>query len=191
MDIYERVSDSDFKAFKEGSEMAFKLVYTRYYPIISAYILRFCESSDETEDIAHESFVSLFLNRDKISDSRSLYPYLFTIAKRHTISNFRKKVSKRRYEVHLEQVWTEESPSLEQQLWCSDLQRVIDKVVDELSARQKEVFVMNKQQELSCSEISSILGISVNTVKNHLVVATRKLRASISGASIFLLFLFY
>lgn len=190
MDIYERISDSDFEAFKEGSERAFSVVYYRYYPVISAYILRFCGSLTEAEDIAHESFVHLFLNRHKISDSKGLYPYLFTIAKRSTISDFRKKVSKRRYDMHLKQVWTEEASSLEQQLWCTDLQRVIDKVVNELPAKQKEVFVMSKKQELSYSEISLLLGISVNTVKNHLVSATRKLKASISGIYIFLLFFF-
>ena len=181
MDIYDTVSDSDFEDFKEGDEKAFKVVYSLYYPTIAAYIRRFCQSSDEAEDIVHESFVSLFLNRSKISGISSLYPYLFTIAKRSAISSFRKKASKRLYELHLEQVWTEESSSLEQQIWHTDLQRVIHKLLDELPARQKEVFVMNKKQELSYSEISSILGISVNTVKNHLVVATRKLKASISS----------
>ncbi|RZK39452.1 MAG: RNA polymerase sigma-70 factor [Pedobacter sp.] len=190
MDVYERVSDLDFEAFKQGSEKAFKLVYTRYYPIISAYIFRFSGSITEAEDIAHESFINLFLNREKINESNGIYPYLFTIAKRSTISNFRKKVSKRRYEVHLEQVWTEESSSMEQQLWCTDLQRVIDKVVNELPTKQKEVFVMNKSQELSYSEISSILGISVNTVKNHLISATRKLRASLAGIYTIVLFFF-
>jgi RNA polymerase sigma-70 factor (family 1) len=191
MDVIERVSDTDFADFKDGSESAFTLVYTLYYPIISAYILRFCGSVVEAEDLTHESFVALYLNRDKISDSQGLYPYLFTIAKRNTISSFRKKVSKRRYEMHLTQVWTEESASLEQQLWCTDLQRAIDKVVNDLPAKQKEVFVMNKKEELSYAEISSILGISIHTVKNHLVAATRKLRASLTSMFILLLFFFF
>ena len=191
MDVFERVSDTDFAAFKEGSERAFTLVYTLYYPIISAYILRFCGSVVEAEDITHESFVTLYLNREKIRDSQGLYPYLFTLAKRATISSFRKKVSKRRYEMHLKQVWTEESASLEQQLWCTDLQRAIEKVVNDLPPKQKEVFVMNKKQDLSYAEISSILGISINTVKNHLITATSKLRATLTGMYIFLIFFFF
>ena len=53
--------------------------------------------------------------------------------------------------------------------------------VDKLPARQKEVFILRREQELSFEQIATQLGISKNTVKNQMVSALRSIRKDIAG----------
>ena len=63
-----------------GDEAAFRLIVERYKNGLYAFLRRFLNQQDLIEDVFQETFLQLFVSRDKFDTSRPLRPWLFTIA---------------------------------------------------------------------------------------------------------------
>ena len=63
----------------------------------------------------------------------------------------------------------------------ADLRDIIAEAVGKLSPRCREVFTLSYLESLSNKEISERLGISLSTVENHMYIALKQLRMSLSG----------
>jgi RNA polymerase sigma-70 factor (ECF subfamily) len=74
-------------------------------------------------------------------------------------------------------------------LYQKELFRQIKASSDALPVRMKEIFVMNKFENKSVSEISQELNLSEQTVRNQINLALKKIRPSIAGASLLYFFL--
>ena len=70
-----------------------------------------------------------------------------------------------------------------------ELQEIIQRALDTLPERCREVFIKRRIEGLKYKEISEELGISVNTVENHIVTALKKLRVALKDYLPLLLFL--
>lgn len=182
-----QLSQTIFLAFKRGDQRAFEKIFEAYQPLIASYVLGFTHSLEESEEICHEAFVKLYLKREQIASSDGVYPYLFTIAKRITISNFRKKVSHKKYEDCLKNSWQEAVDDTREQIAAREFEKAIDHEVQLLPLKQREVYLLNKRQELSYLEIANLMGISINTVRNHLVGAVKQLKLRLAEYHVSLL----
>lgn len=182
-------SKVDFESFKEGNQSAFRFIFDTYHQQIYSYVYSFCRDDIETEDIIQEAFVTLYVNRTNLESANGIYPYLLTSAKRLTISNFRKKAVRTNYRDYIKQTWQEGARHTEETLRENELSILLTKVVEQLPTKQKEVYRLNKFENLSYQEISEKLGISKNTVKNHLVAASASVKGKIEKIYILLIFL--
>jgi RNA polymerase sigma-70 factor (ECF subfamily) len=59
-----------------------------------------------------------------------------------------------------------------------DLEKSVDKELEELPRRCKEIFTLSRREQLSNDEIATRLDISKRTVENQLTHALRHLRLS-------------
>ena len=57
-----------------------------------------------------------------------------------------------------------------------DLEEVLERAINSLPGRCREIFVKCKIEGMSYKEVSDTLGISVNTVEGQMSIALRKLR---------------
>ena len=176
MEANKILTEETFLAFKKGSQKAFESVYHTYQPVISNYIFRFCGNREDTEEICHEAFVVLYLKRRHLRDAEGVYPYLFTVIKRLSISNLRKRVNERKYREYVKIHWQDRTDHTKESISAGELQRMHNRIVDELPDKQREVYLLSKRDQLSYKEIADLLGISINTVRNHLVVAGRQVK---------------
>jgi RNA polymerase sigma-70 factor (ECF subfamily) len=75
------------------------------------------------------------------------------------------------------------------------LLELVEKLIDTLPPRQKEILLLKKKQGLPAKEIAGILGISPRTVEKHLSEALKYLKRKLSeehiaGLLFFSLFLY-
>ena len=77
--------------------------------------------------------------------------------------------------------WSPDRNPVIRSVFNADLRDIITEAVNKLSPRCKEVFTLSYIDNLSNKEISERLGISLSTVENHMYIALRQLRASLSG----------
>jgi len=77
----EKQTDAQLLArYAAGDEAAFREIVNRYKNSLYAFLKRFLNRSDLLEDVFQETFLQLFTSRDSYDTSRSLRPWLFTIA---------------------------------------------------------------------------------------------------------------
>lgn len=183
---FPKILQEDFVRFKSGDQIEFRKIFNIYYKLIYHYSLRFLKQHEDTEELVQEAFILLYLNREKIEDAAAVYPYLFTITKRLVISSFRKKIIESKFEVHLQNIWKEENYDTEESLASRELSYFLDRAIASLPEKQKEVYAMNKLEGLSYQEIADKIGISKNTVKNHLITASKTVKLIMRG--IYLIF---
>lgn len=139
-----------------------------------------CPIDEDVEELTQEVFVQLFLIREKIANVESIYPLLFTIAKRLTITYFRKQISLRNTHLEAEKYWVYEQNSTEETISYSELNTILDSIISSLPPKQKQVYTLSSTENMSNEEISYKLAISKNTVKNHLRLATHQVRLNLS-----------
>lgn len=78
------------------------------------------------------------------------------------------------------------------EILVNDLRQFITRALQQLTPRQREIFEMSREQQMSHREIAESLGISVNTVQESISTSLRTLRTylkknSIVGADLILL----
>lgn|SRR5690606_4398571 len=174
------VKESTFELFKKGDSIAFEEIYNLYSNLIYRKVFRLCLDSEICADIVQESFTRLFIHRDKIKDREGIFPYLYTVSRRLVISSFRKSVSEMVYQEYLEKYYDERDQHLLESIVSKDLSTKIHDVMDTLPEKQAKVFKLNKIEDLSYREIAEKLGVSPNTVRNQIAIATKIIRLKVN-----------
>lgn len=168
---------------KNGDMLAFDRVYELYSHKLFSFILRILKNDDEAEDIVQEVFVKIWESREKLVDYKLLNSYIFTIAYNNSIDLIRKKINNSKYLEHLKNSSIiYETPSVISDIEFNDLSSLVEKLIANLPERQKEVFLLHREKGLTYPEIAEQLGISKNTVENHMVKALKYLRQNIDNS---------
>ncbi|MDR2282648.1 MAG: sigma-70 family RNA polymerase sigma factor [Sphingobacterium sp.] len=183
----EEISEKDFVGFQNGNEQVFKRIFEQYNRAIFNYAYGFCKNRHDAEEVTQETFTKLFLYRKRITDGDSLLPFLLAVSKRVAISIFRKRVIRENSVVAIQSAIETVSYNTKETIFNNELNSALEKVIAELPVQQQKVFVLNKIEDRSYQEIADELGISKNTVKNHLIVASKSVRIKLQK----LLYIFF
>lgn len=175
--------------FRKGDESAFKEIYDRYANKIYAFSFSFLKDRNQSEEIVQETFISLWESRNNFDETKFLEPYLFTISKRLVLDYLRKQTSNIKMQSQLIAKISDIHNETENNIIYTDLLNYVDVAVKNLPKQQQAVFKLSRYEGLSFSEIATQLNLSENTVKNHLVVALKKLKIHYKNQEISLLFL--
>ncbi|MEQ7800021.1 sigma-70 family RNA polymerase sigma factor [Pedobacter sp. ASV1-7] len=181
------ISEKDFIGFQNGNEQVFKQIFEQYWRTVFNYANGFCKNRDDAEEVTQETFTKLFLYRKRIADEQSLLPFLFAVSKRIAISFFRKKIIRENSVADIQLSIETVSYNTKETILNNELNNALEKIIAELPIQQQKVFVLNKMEDLSYQEIADELGISKNTVKNHLIVASKTVRIKLQK----LLYIFF
>ena len=138
-------------------------------------------------------FLVLWEKKDELELSCTLTTYLFTLVKNRCLNFLRHKLIEEEYNAQMKEELGFKLYALESMEYSyhseKELQEIIQRALDTLPERCREVFIKNRIEGLKYKEISEELGISVNTVENHIVTALKKLRVELKDYLPLLLFL--
>ncbi|WP_353132189.1 RNA polymerase sigma-70 factor [Pseudopedobacter sp.] len=177
--------------FRDGDEKAFKLLYEYYHRKVYRFAYSFLKEKEQSQEILQETFINLWVNRQKLDITKPLEPYLFVICKRLVLDAFRKVTSSDTLREHLMNKITGIDNGTEEKIIYSDIWNYTEKAIAKLPRQQQLVFRLNKLEGLSFDEIAEKLGLSRNTVKNHLAVALKTLKAQLENHQILYLFVLF
>jgi len=163
-------------ALKAGEETAFRAIFDLYFRKLYNFSFRFLKSREQAEEIVHDALLNLWLNREKLNPDLSVLPYLYTITRRLSLNALRDVATSQKA---IDQLWTKMemlSNETEEAVLLSDLKQFTEQSLVNLPHQQQLVFRMSRYEGLNYDEIAAKLGISRNTVKNHLVAALKSLK---------------
>ena len=170
------------KLLKKGDMKAFDIIYKKYSKRLYGFVFRYVKQEADTEEIVQDVFIKIWKSREKIDVYSSFESFLFTIAHNATVNLLKKRATEQKYVEHVKSLQNlEKAYELTDEIHYKELKQKLQGFLNELSPRQKEIFQLSREEGLSNTEIAKKLGISVQTVKNHLVTALSFLKSKLDN----------
>ena len=168
--------------FQAGRPDAFDDLMKRYKGQIYAYLLRSVKNYEDAEELTIEVFFKAYRALGTWKPQARFSTWLYKIAHNLSIDFHRAKSRRQTYSLDDEEFAIDEPTAAD--LWSNpeweieekDRHRVIREAIDQLSPKQKAVFMLNRYQGLQIKEITEVLGMAEGTVKIHLHRAVKKLQ---------------
>lgn len=152
----------------EGDERAFRQIFDKYKEPFFAAAYKITRSSDLSEDIVQQVFVTLWTKKEQVAAAIKPENYLFTILHNHIYSHYRKlAMEKQMIRAVSKGVEAADDNHVEEILFAKENQQLMEAVISKLPPQQQLVYRLWKEGE-GREEIAARLQISPNTVKNHL-----------------------
>ncbi|MCE7042593.1 RNA polymerase sigma factor [Dyadobacter sp. CY312] len=185
-----------WQAFLLGDEVAFTTLYQRHVRVLFSYGKKLLSDEDAVEDLIQELFIDLWQTRSRLSQVESPRFYLFRSLRRR----IHKSLSPANTTTQNWECITEETlpVTLPQEFYIieeEDVQHQKDSLnywLKNLPIRQYEVLMLRYYQDFSYAEISEILSINEQSVRNLIQRGVSKLRQlSLHNILLVLLFNFF
>ncbi|MGD2034625.1 MAG: RNA polymerase sigma-70 factor [Bacteroidales bacterium] len=161
---------------KKGDIKSFEFFFNEMKDSIYYFAYTYFKEKEISREIVQDVFVRLWEKRDSINPKLNLRSYLFTIAKNIILDNLRKKDFEIKYYREIQFVSTDVYNNTENELIFSDYLLQLQRAIDTLPPRRKQIFQLSRDQHMSYREISENLSISVNVVENQISKALKQIR---------------
>ena len=166
---------------KTGSQKAFSILYKLLYNQIYNHVASLVKNRELAEDLTSEAFTKAFTRINKFQNDISFIMWLKTIAVNTVIDNVRRKhMNVLNYPVDDDEfqsvIEDEYAQSPEDALIKTETRLEVEKNIDSLSNRARQVISHRYIDGLTYREIAEKLGISIGTVKSYISKATNKIK---------------
>ena len=158
---------------RSGNKIAFKMLFEKYGPRLYQFSLKYLRDKEDAEDVLNEVFLKIWENRHSLKTNTSFQSYLFTIAYNNIRQRFLKKGREEKYIQAFAEENLIDSCNGEDQIDYMQIVQKINKAIDLLPARRKEIFNLSYKEELKNHEIADRLDLSEQFVKNQLSIARK------------------
>lgn len=176
---------------KKSENAAFTEIYNRYGESLAGFAGAKLYHLEDAHDILHDMFVKLWEDRHTLVISVNLKSYLFSAIRYRIIDKIRRNVTREDYASTLHALNTDDNYGIDKEIEAKELQEAIEKSLDNLPFRTKQIFHLSRNEHHTVLEIAKMLNLSEQTVKNQLTTALKHLRQSISYISISLALYFW
>lgn len=179
-----------WQRLRADDAQAFEALFERYYPQLLAYGNSLLSYEDRVQDCAQNVFMDVWLYRHKLQEKVSVKSYLLA-SLRKRIARLHERDHFFRRSTSLDVVEFSLHFSIEDQLIADEETankvQLINQMLNDLPARQKEALYLRYHQELDIEQVAEILGVNHQSVSNLLYRAIQHLRKEWVGSVVFLL----
>ncbi len=176
---------------KAGSTECYRQLYERWVSRLYGFVFRYVKSEPVTDDIVQETFLRIWMNRERLDPFSSFRSYLFTISYHLLLKELRHQLNHPLMEkfVECQYEWSVSGDYVEENIDLERFREALAKAKQKLTPRQREIFELNKEYDLSVSEIAAQLSISEQVVRNQLSASLKAIRVELQEVCLFGLFL--
>lgn len=160
----------------EGDEDAFCELYATYKNRLIYFAMRFLKSREYAEDVFQDAFTVVWQSRRFINPDASFSSYLYTIMRNRILNQLRNAANEEKLKESILSQALDYTEDTKREVMLNDLKSLISHALQQLTPRQREIFEMSREAQLSHKEIADKLGISVNTVQEHISISLKLIR---------------
>ena len=151
---------------------AFRELFGTFYRYLVLYALRYVKQQEVAEDVVQEVFIAIWESDKKYNSYHGFRAFLYDAVKNRCLNylEHQQVVDKYKQYCLLQEIQDDDDEDPEQ--FIED----IGKLLDKLPEKRKMVLELCVIESKSYAEIADLLGISLNTVKDHVKKAYAFLR---------------
>lgn len=168
---------------KNGSEAAFGEIYNRYWSVLFLHARHMLHENEEARDIVQDLFTGLWQKAPMFELTTSLSSYLYKSVRNRVFDHMKHKRVSKDYLDSLNQFINESEVTTDAIIREKELAEIIEREIQALPAKMREVFELSRKQHLSYQQIAEQLGVTEHTVKSQVSNALKVLRTKVGLAS--------
>lgn len=176
----------------EGDEAAFRELFHQYMPSLHPAILKMVKIENVTNDIIQDTFLKVWINRDKLPDIEYPRLWVLRIAYYQALNFLRNKTihQKALGKIAAKADTVHDTHETEDRVAFNNVSNCIKQAVYKLPEQQKKVYQLSRENGYKIAEIAQTLQLSEQTVKNTLGRSLKFIREYLekAGYSDFVIF---
>ncbi len=176
-----RLSDEEIaKKVQEGDIEVFGVLVDRYEQKLLRYGRKFLSGKEDIVDIVQDVFVSVYQNIQSFDTSQRLSPWIYRICHNAFVNALRKNEHRPiaiDFDTLISHPAYEDPAAFEREQ--KDMRALIDRGLETLPSKYREVLVLHYFEEMSYKDIADILQIPTGTVGIRLSRAKQALKETI------------
>ena len=164
---------------RKGNIKSFEFLFHQFHPGLVLYAGSILKNSELAEEVVQDVFYNIWKNRREFRLTTSWKSYLFKSVYNNSLMEIRKM--KREIPMDEEKFINENNISVDAsgEIQKEELNEVIEKTLNSLPERTKEIFTLSRFEGLKYKEIALKLTISVKTVEANMARALKAFRISL------------
>lgn len=183
-------NDILIESLKSGDEKAYTYLIDTYHHKLCVYANSLVKNIYSAEDIVQNVFIKVWEQRTRLKTDHSIKSFLYKSVYNEFIDLYRKNQSlfsleKSYYDALNTTVLDEDAESLQRAM------NVVNREIQNLPPKCKEVFILSKKEGLTNIEIAEHLDVSIKTVEAQITKAFSILRSSLDDKIKSFLFLLF
>ncbi|MDQ7006500.1 MAG: sigma-70 family RNA polymerase sigma factor [Acidobacteriota bacterium] len=171
-------ADSDLlRRARSGDPAAFDALVSRHGRLVLAVARRVTGHREDAEDVAQEAFLRFYRSLADFDFSRPVEPWLVRITLNVARSHLRRAPSRREEALPDRPLPGAPGSGPEQHLEAAEIRRLLLAAADQLSERERLVFLLRDIEQLPSTLIAQVLEITEVTVRRQSSEGRRKVIA--------------
>ena len=153
------------EGLKRRDKLVFDYIFNYYYSSLCTFSLQYLNDRNPVEDLVQDFFVSLWIEAPRLQINSSLKSYLFAAIKNRCLDHQKHQIVTQKYRTFILFSNDNGNDSTDQYFAESELRIAIQKSLEKMAPRCREIFELSRNYGFSNQEISEKLGISKRTVE--------------------------
>jgi len=169
MENLEILSDTELLILlKKGNHSAYTEIYSRYFYLMFIFAFKKLEDEELAKDFVQELFINLWSKKESLSETGKLSSYLYITIRSRMLDYFAHQKVRNKYVDFLKAYQQTSDEKTDHLIREKDLEKYIEKQIQSLPRKMRQVFELSRKDHLSNREIAQKLKISESNVSSQL-----------------------
>lgn len=165
----------------------FSKLYTNYRLRFIRFAQTYLSDASLAEDIVMESLAYYWEHRKELKNDENIPAYLLTVIKHKCLNHLRQERLHNERDSLLSEVGLWEldfkintlSSCDPYELYSNEVQEIVNRTLKKLPSKTRQIFLMNRYENISYPEIAKKLDLNQKTIEYHISKALKELRIAL------------
>jgi len=162
----------ELELLRNASKQSFEVLYNRYSGKLYNFVMKVSKGNIYiAEELVQRTFIKVWETKEYINPEKSFISYLCTIAKNMLLNEYKHQTIQYIFKEYIKVKATDNYNFTEKEVDKNLLEEYIDKLIDKLPPKRREVFILSRKEGFSNKKIAERLQITESTIETQLLKA--------------------